>query len=172
YGVFPVRDPDGYQIIFHRLQEFDPRKFVLAKCVKLLCVAAEACTFIEGTIPGYIFLFDTKGIRLGHLMRLPFSQLKKLFIYTQDGIPVRLKAIHILNAIPLIDKLMFILRPFMKKKLLKMIHFHSGDYGEIHRYIPKSCLPCDFGGDLTSCESLHGNKLFYLKLLLHLTCQD
>lgn len=83
YGCLPVKDPDGYQIIFHKLRLFDASKYVFNDGVKLLSMAIDACLYIEGTVPGYIFLFDMKGVKLGHLTRLGVSSLRKFFLYLQ-----------------------------------------------------------------------------------------
>ncbi|KAL1130520.1 hypothetical protein AAG570_011766 [Ranatra chinensis] len=156
YGAFPIKDPNGYQIMFHGLQDYDPSRYVLADALKVLFMGVEACTYVEGTVPGYIFLFDMTGVRLGHITRLSLTLLKKVLTYIQDAIPVRLKAIHIINTLPLIDKVMFLMKPFMKKELLKMIHFHSSNNEEIQKYLPKPCIPVDFGGDLPSCSEMQG----------------
>ncbi|XP_065205554.1 alpha-tocopherol transfer protein-like [Planococcus citri] len=166
YGVFPVRDPNGYQIIFHRLKIFDASKYVFQDGVKLLSMAIDACLHVDGTAPGYIFLFDMRGVKLTHLTRLSLGALKKFFLYVQEGLPVRLKAIHVLNTKPLIDKIMILVRPFMKKELLNMIHFHGCDeLEEVYESLPRSCLPSDFGGDLPSCEELYQQYIEWMKKL-------
>lgn len=62
--------------------------------------------------------------------RLQFSMFQKIesvkyklfYLYSQEGLPVRLKAIHVLNTKPLIDKIMILVKPFMKKELLNMVN--------------------------------------------------
>lgn len=61
----------------------DASKYVFVDGVKLLAMAIDACNFVEGTLPGYVFLFDMKGVKLAHLTRLNLSQLKKFFSYVQ-----------------------------------------------------------------------------------------
>lgn len=48
-------------------------------------------------------------------------------------------------------------KPFVKKELYERIHLHSGDNYEdfFEKYIPRSHMPSDYGGDLESCEELH-----------------
>lgn len=83
YSGIPVKDPNGYQIIFHSLQQYEASKYVFSDGVKFLCMAVDACLQVEGTVPGYIFLFDMKGVKLTHLTRLSFTLLKKFFQYIQ-----------------------------------------------------------------------------------------
>lgn len=40
----------------------------------------------------------------------------------QEGLPVRLKGVHIINAIPFVDILVNMMTPFMKKELLDMVN--------------------------------------------------
>lgn len=173
YGIFPVRDPNSYQIIFHRLKVYDASKYVFTDGVKCLSMCIDACLHVEGTVPGYIFLFDMKGVRLTHLTRLSLSALKKFFLYVQEGLPVRLKAIHVLNTRPIIDKIMILVRPFMKKELLNMIHFHAADdLEEVYQSLPPYCLPSDFGGDLPSCEELHTQYIEWMRKLKNFFEED
>lgn len=48
-------------------------------------------------------------------------------------------------------------KPFVKKELYERIHLHTGDNYEefFEKYIPRSHMPSDYGGDLASCEDLH-----------------
>lgn len=39
----------------------------------------------------------------------------------QEGLPVRLKGIHVLNTQSIVDKIMMLIKPFMKKELLSMV---------------------------------------------------
>lgn len=52
YGCFPVKDPNGYQVIFHRLHVLEPKQYVFNDGVKLLSMAIDACLNVEGTVPG------------------------------------------------------------------------------------------------------------------------
>lgn len=155
YSSIPEKDENGYQIIFHSLQKYESSKYNFSDGVKLLVMAVDACLLVEGTSPGYIFLFDMKGVKLGHLARLSLSLLRKFFQYIQEGNPIRLKGIHVVNTLPIIDKIMFMIKPFMNKELLELVHFHSSDMSEVQKYLHKSCLPKDFDGDLPSCAELH-----------------
>ncbi|XP_066908008.1 alpha-tocopherol transfer protein-like [Halyomorpha halys] len=155
YSSLPVKDPNGYQIVLHGLRQYEASKYNFCNGVKLLAMAIDACMMVEGTVPGFIFLFDMKGVKLSHLTRLSFTFLKKFFTYIQEGNPIRLKAIHVVNTLPIVDKIMFMIKPFMRKELLELIHYHSSDLSEIQAALPKSCLPKDYGGDLPSITELH-----------------
>jgi CRAL/TRIO domain len=51
-----------------------------------------------------------------------------------------------------------IVKPLIKSDLLSRVHFHSTkmDWEKFYQdYIPKSCLPSDYGGELDSIKVLH-----------------
>ncbi|XP_014245765.1 retinol-binding protein pinta-like isoform X2 [Cimex lectularius] len=83
YSCLPVKDQHGYQIIYHGLQQYEANKYVFNDGVKLLAMAIDACLCVEGTVPGYVFLFNMKGVRFSHLMRLSVSSMRKFFRYIQ-----------------------------------------------------------------------------------------
>lgn len=63
-----------------------------------------------------------KGVGLMHLTRINMSSLKKFFQYVQEGVPAKLKAIHFLNAVSFIDKILSLIQPFMKADILKNVN--------------------------------------------------
>ncbi|KAK9500990.1 hypothetical protein O3M35_002133 [Rhynocoris fuscipes] len=156
YGAcLPLRDPNGYYITYLALQDYDYSKFKLGDAVKLVFMAVDAILNCEGTSPGHIVLINIEGARLGHLTKFTPRLVKKLFEFIQEGIPIRLKAIHVINSFSIVDKFMILARPFIKKELLEILHFHYGGFEEVHKVLPKYCLPSDFGGELQSCAELH-----------------
>lgn len=69
---------------------------------------------------------------------------------------VRLKEVHFINAPSFMDKLMMLLKPFMKKALLDMIHIHETGSQELYQYIPKKAFPKDLGGDYKNKKDIGG----------------
>lgn len=127
-----------------------------------------------------------KGSRFGHLFRPSISSMRKGLRLLQDGCPVDIKAIHVLNTFPFVSAIMSksksscnekyfstqisfsliaMIRPFTSSGFLSKIHWHSPDadmekfYSE---HIPKSCLPSDYGGDLGSVGELHEKHKMHL----------
>lgn len=122
--MLPVPDPQGNRIIFHRLGDTRPHQYMFDDGIKLLNMTADASIYKHGVSPGYIFLFDMQGVRLGHLMRLSISSIRRFFEYLQDGMPVRLKGIHVLNTVWFMDKVLALIRPFMKRELFETVRKH------------------------------------------------
>ncbi|KAJ3664423.1 hypothetical protein Zmor_008595 [Zophobas morio] len=76
---------------------------------------------------------------------------------TQDGTPVRIKGIHFINAMPVVDKLVGLVKPFLNDELYSLMNVHSS-LNTFYKYVPQECLPEEYGGDLPSCQSLRDMK--------------
>ncbi|KAL7303038.1 hypothetical protein TKK_0004257 [Trichogramma kaykai] len=155
FAALPKPDKQGNRIIFHGLADGAPSRYQFADSVKLLLMSMDASLHEVGCVPGHVFLFDMRGVGIGHLTRLSLAGIKRFFEYIQDAMPVRLKAIHVLNCVWFIDRVLALVKPFMKKELMDILHLHTGSVSEVYRYIPPECLPKDFGGELDDIETLH-----------------
>ncbi|KAG7303323.1 hypothetical protein JYU34_011813, partial [Plutella xylostella] len=158
FSFLPEKSTEGYDVIFHRLRLTEPSKYHLEPGCKLLFMTVDACLSKRGPQPGYIFLFDMTGVKFGHLTRVSLSTLRKFFAYIQEAMPVRMRAIHVLNTEPVLDKLLLLIRPFMDKKLFDLIKFHSKteDLEKFYEtVIPRSALPPQYGGTLPETQVLH-----------------
>lgn len=56
-----------------------------------------------------------------HLTKARLGLVKTFCHYLQEGLPVRLKEIHILNCVYFIEKVIAIIRPFTKKEVMDMV---------------------------------------------------
>ncbi|KAK6636532.1 hypothetical protein RUM43_010194 [Polyplax serrata] len=166
YGILPVKTPEGCQIVFHMLKDTKPSNYVFNDGFKLLMMLIDGINAREGPQNGLIMLFDMKGVKLSHVIKLPIYSVRKSLEYIQaritkapdrlaDAIPVKLKSIHVVNVHSLIDKIMLLVKPFLRKKFLELLHFHKENDEEIYKTIPKRCMPENYGGELESIEYYH-----------------
>lgn len=77
--------------------------------------------YTEGTMKGHIILVDLAGLSFGHTTRLSPMGLKKFLFYLQEGLPVRLKGLHFTNSIPVMEIILGMMKPFMKKELMDIV---------------------------------------------------
>ncbi|XP_017777262.1 PREDICTED: alpha-tocopherol transfer protein-like [Nicrophorus vespilloides] len=157
YSIFPERTDDGCAVLFHRLHDTYFSHYQMEQSMKLLFMTLDSAVF-DHPPTGLVILFDMKGVGLMHLTRIKLGALRKFCHYLQEGLPVKLKEIHVLNTAYFIDKLMAIIKPLMKKEILEQLHFHapSADMDMFYQnYLPKKCMPSDFGGDLPDVRELH-----------------
>lgn len=67
---------------------------------------------------------------------------------------VRLKGLHFLNAPSFMDRLMMLLRPFMKKELMEMLKIHQVGATTLEETIPIDALPKEAGGKSNSFQEI------------------
>lgn len=58
---------------------------------------------------------------LMHMTKIKISPIRKYIQFLQEGFPLKLREIHILNAPYFVDKVMEIVKIFMKSELLKLV---------------------------------------------------
>uniref|UniRef100_A0A182SVT6 CRAL-TRIO domain-containing protein n=1 Tax=Anopheles maculatus TaxID=74869 RepID=A0A182SVT6_9DIPT len=95
---------------------------------------------LEGNANGHIMLSDMQGMHLGHMTKLNMGASKKHMFYVQEALPIRLKQIHFINVVPFMNRIMFLMRPFMRKDVQEMINMHV-DMDTLRNAIPVESLP-------------------------------
>lgn len=81
-----------------------------------------------------------------HFSKFTPALVKKFFVCVQEGYPVKVKEVHVVNASPLVDTIINFVKPFIKEKIRNRIHVHSDGYESLYKYIPKEMLPSEYGG--------------------------
>ncbi|XP_019879892.2 alpha-tocopherol transfer protein-like [Aethina tumida] len=158
---------DNYAVIFSRLKDTNYWNWNVESSIKYLFMCLDLA-IQEHPVKGYIAVFDMKGLGLMHLTRLKVGPLRKFFAYLQEGLPCQLKEIHILNCTYIFDKLLLIIRPFMKKELLDMLKTHQSSYDMnefFEHHAPQHCIPEDYGGCLPTMAVLCKQTLEKFKQL-------
>lgn len=84
-------------------------------------MTCEVQNVVHVTSAGQIVILDATGFSFSHLASINLVILKKILFYIQEAAPVRLKTIHILNTMPVVDALVDLVKPFMKKELLNIV---------------------------------------------------
>ncbi|KAG7303751.1 hypothetical protein JYU34_012321 [Plutella xylostella] len=141
-----TRSHDGCKVIYGRLVDYEPKKFNFSDDCRLAFMVMDLWQRAEGSWPGLVLLVDMQGVALAHLTRLDYHTLQEFFYYLQEAMLVNLKGIHFLNAPSFMDKVLFIIRPFMKKHLLDMMGIHQPGSRTLEKYLPMEALPSDCGG--------------------------
>jgi hypothetical protein len=157
YVALPPTE-DNTMIMLHKLRNCTASEFDFDVANKTYIMRVEEYLYRNGPTDGIIFLDDLEGASLSYLLRASFSSIRKGLTFVQDGIPMNIKAVHILNTNPLASMIMALVKPLLRSDLLNKIHFHASNmvYEKFYEeHIPKSHLPKDYGGDLEPIEELH-----------------
>ncbi|XP_011874171.1 PREDICTED: alpha-tocopherol transfer protein-like [Vollenhovia emeryi] len=167
-GATPLeqKTKEGYIITFGKFLDPNPDKYFRIKNnflegIKYALMACEVQNIIHGTSEGQVAVVDAAGLTLSHTTSFNLPAAKKFLFYVQEAAPVRLKALHVLNTMPIVDTFFNLLKPFMKKELLDILHFHS-NMETVKKYVPIESLPNEYGGTAGPIKELTAR---YIKVL-------
>lgn len=118
----------------------------------------------ETQICGAIVIFDMDGLSLQQTWQFTPPFAKRIVDWLQDSVPLRVKAIHIVNQPKIFNVVFALFKPFLREKLRSRIFFHGTDRESLHKHISPKCLPPTYGGDL-ELKRVDGSQWYELLLL-------
>uniref|UniRef100_A0A8D9DT70 Alpha-tocopherol transfer protein-like n=1 Tax=Cacopsylla melanoneura TaxID=428564 RepID=A0A8D9DT70_9HEMI len=145
---------EGYRVLLMRLINTSPSAYSFNDALKLYTMYSDVMFQSSGSCPGDLIVYDMAGTSFGHLPKLNVSGFRNMLQYLQEGLPVRLKGIHMINAIPFVDIVINMMTPFMKKELLDMFQV-STSCEVLNKLLPSRMIPKEYGGDGKSLPELH-----------------
>ncbi|XP_026314175.1 uncharacterized protein LOC113225923 [Hyposmocoma kahamanoa] len=101
------------------------------------------------------YIIDLTNVHLGLISKVNPVVVKKAEVLCTEGFGTKIKGIHILNAPPFVDRIVFLLKQALREKVASRLHVHSS-YEDLHKHIPKEILPKEYDGDEESCSQLAG----------------
>jgi hypothetical protein len=157
-NILPKRTPEDYAVLMVKLIDSKTDNFNCVNIINAINMVSTLHLHEKVVANGAIALFDMKGFSLAHLGKLNLMAIKQALYHVQECAPIRIKQIHIINVAPFTDKLIAMLKPFLKSELYNMLQFHP-TVETVYKQIPKDCLPKDYNGGLASCEELQADNL-------------
>ena len=122
-------------------------KAILTDFIATLVLSIEHMLEDEMTqIYGITVIEDMSYLGLGLAQQMGPSIGKRFTGLLQDAMPVRVKAINIVNEPTLFDVFLAIIRPFMKEKMKKRLKVHGSTFDALHNIIDSLVLPPAYGG--------------------------
>lgn len=156
-GAFPLpgETAEGYRVVYCQLLDADPSVFIYPEASKYFFMIGDLQVVQGGVCPGYVFIGNGTGLAMGHVARFNPTLLRKLLIFIQEAIPVRIKGIHFLHPPPALELILNVAKPFMKKELISMFKFHP-TVESLAKCVPIEIIPKDLGGKAASTvEEMH-----------------
>ncbi|XP_049851247.1 uncharacterized protein LOC126325807 isoform X1 [Schistocerca gregaria] len=145
--VLDQKDNDGRIVVIMRFEKLDYRKIAVEECFQTIAtVLSFCCEDPHVQISGAVFIVDMTGYGLQHFLVATPSNLSLFIKMFQDGFPLRLKAVHIVNAPSVFATVFAISKPFLKEKMRQRIHVHGRNMSSLHEYVPYEILPKQLGG--------------------------
>lgn len=159
------RTSKNYKVSIFRLTDNDSEKINFDHVIKAFYMAADIrlVTTEEVWADGEIPIFDMTNITLRHFTKLVFSTLRLFMKYSQEAHPVVVQQIHIVNCSSLVNRVMMVIKPFLKAEVAERIQTHLPDSDTLYKYIPKDILPKEYGGYCGSIEVIRSYWLEYLE---------
>ncbi|XP_050679411.1 alpha-tocopherol transfer protein-like isoform X2 [Leptidea sinapis] len=159
----PTRTKEGDVIFFAKLVNHDPKYYHFQETIKALFLVIDVWQYEEGTSPGLHLVLDYQGVTLRHLANLDLLNLQRFFYVLQEGILLKLKGFHFINAPPFVDKVLTLSKPFMKKELLDKLKIFTAGSKDLEKYLPIEAFPKDSGGNYKSSQECVKDVLAMLR---------
>ncbi|XP_034236694.1 alpha-tocopherol transfer protein-like isoform X2 [Thrips palmi] len=156
YSPLPARCPDGVVAFLCSIKDNDPNKFNFVNCIKVSLMVLDLVQLRDGPVPGYRLILDMKGTNIAHVAKINFATMKRALDYQQEGLPVKLKSVHVINAIPLLHQILALVKPLLKPETRNMLHVHTeAQVQKFYEYVPKELMPKEYGGDAPCQDDLN-----------------
>jgi hypothetical protein len=82
----PIATTENYRIKLYRLADTDPSKIICSDVAKAFTMLIDVQISLDGPMDGYVVIFDMKGFRFSHLLRIEINALRKYLAYIQVNI--------------------------------------------------------------------------------------
>ncbi|XP_034236752.1 alpha-tocopherol transfer protein-like [Thrips palmi] len=159
YSPMPRLSPKNHLMMVCRFRHTDASKYVFSDGSRIFMMTTEAQFLSRGPQEGLCAIMDMTNMCFSHLWRFPVPLVRRFIGMIQEGMPVRLKEIHIVNCSYFLPTLMSFLKPFMKKELADLIQCHSGAMDSFREQFPAEYLPTELGGTAGSLQQHHDDNV-------------
>ncbi|XP_017785207.1 PREDICTED: alpha-tocopherol transfer protein-like [Nicrophorus vespilloides] len=153
FVVMPKLTPEGYRVTISNLKTNDLSKFKIDILMARGALSACLRTAMETPISGDVLIYDASNISAAHAAIFLTPTVRKCIIDGPEAYPNRLRQIHVINAHPIIDKVVSIIKTLIKEKIRQRFYVHSKPEMLLN-YIPSECLPNEYGGSGGKLENL------------------
>ncbi|XP_004922758.1 alpha-tocopherol transfer protein-like [Bombyx mori] len=154
-----VRAYDDSAVIYCRLLDYNTKNFIFQEAIKIVLMVIDLWQYQSGTWPGLVIVIDLDKVTLSHLARLDIQTVQQFLFYLQEAMFVKLQGLHFMNAPSFMDRLLMILKPFMKKELIDMMVIHQIGSKTIGKYLPIEGLPKQAGGEYKPFEEAQADVI-------------
>ncbi|XP_067856912.1 alpha-tocopherol transfer protein-like [Heptranchias perlo] len=147
--VLPYPDPLGRCILVIRPGRWKIADYPITENIRAIYITLEKLVQAEeNQVNGIVILADYSGVTLSQAAQLGPFMAKKVIGILQDGFPMRIKTVNVINE-PIIFKGIFaIIKPFLKEKMTERFVLHGSDLSSLHKDIPPDTLPQEYGGTM------------------------
>ncbi|XP_075166390.1 alpha-tocopherol transfer protein-like [Haematobia irritans] len=155
---------NGQRILLIRNGCYEPNKCNFADIMRV----AQACNEIlmweddYAIVNGFVHVMDLKGWTKEHFFQVTPSLMKKMAVYSEDAMPLRLKSSHCINAPSIFESVFNMLKPMMSEKQVNRMVIYGSNSEKLYSTVPQKYLPKEYGGENGSIPDIiaHWEKKF------------
>ncbi|XP_031331824.1 alpha-tocopherol transfer protein-like [Photinus pyralis] len=153
-SFLPTRTAENYKILYARLMDTNVDKFSLSGFQKVfdMCMMLELMQ--KGTFDGFVLISDLSNASIGHALKGDILVSRRILLYLQEALPVRLKGIHVITTSAIRNLIVALVKPFLNKEVARLLHFHDS-IESLCKFVPRELLPADLGGEGPTTKELH-----------------
>ncbi|XP_050675537.1 alpha-tocopherol transfer protein-like [Leptidea sinapis] len=158
-GVFlPLRicAKDGFRPILIRLSSEIGPDVTMADMVKIIFMIIDLLIEEDDNfvIAGQEAISDSKNLGFALLSQFTPALAKKVVTSFEKALPLRLKAVHLINTAPGFETSYILLKTFLSEKLRNRFHVHNKNFAALYETFPQEMLPEEYGGSNGSIQEL------------------
>ena len=156
----PKLTEDNKRILFVRFTTSDTSQYSCVESIKMMLMTLDARYSLlddDKLADSDILIIDLQNYTFRHFLNEARNP-KILFLYfkyIQEAVPIATRSAHILNPSWVADRFMALIRPLLRKEVAESFQFHSRGVETLHKFVPKECLPDEYGGSIGSIDKLH-----------------
>lgn len=142
----------NHKVTVFRLADEDPGKYDVVENIKMIFMMSDVRYITPEPVAlteGEIGIMDFKGFSFRHFLKVVsnLSSARLYLKYVQEAVPFKIHQNHFLNCSPVLTRVITLLRPFIKKEIFNVMHFHTNGYETLYEHVSREILPVEYGGN-------------------------
>ncbi|KAF2887374.1 hypothetical protein ILUMI_18800 [Ignelater luminosus] len=144
-----------------RFKNADPETATAVIVFRAFLMVLDMLTFSDDSfvINGQEIIVDLKGVPYAYVAQVPPTFLKKVINLAIHSYPSRIKSVYYVSVPAFIQAILNILLSLLPEKLKSRVHmFSEKETVNLHKFVPRSILPEEYGGDAGPFNELSSNS--------------
>ena len=172
----PTTDKLGRRILYLRFGKWVPEEIEMMRFLKANLLTMEQMVRDEATqVRGMILVCNCIDVGMSHVKNVDMSYQRTMNYVTQNGFPMRFKAMHFVNEPSLFGYLYALMKPFLSEKTISRQFFHGHCLESLHKHVDPASLPEELQGSLANgdelakawADELYANEKYFEGMLGH-----
>lgn len=132
---------------------WDPKKVTVDDIFKMFyLIHVVALQETESQVHGGVMIMDYHNMGWSQATAVTPSASRRQLTFLQDALAARLKEVHVIRQPMIFNVVWNLCKPFVREKLRNRMFFHGSKMSSLHKHIPPSHLPADYGGTLPAID--------------------